>query len=148
MYPLKINILRPDIHIQILQIISIHFFIFSWKIFVTRSKYFLLDDHFISCPNLFSILCIDVVGRKLILTTLRLCVTHYLIENQHLFSYSRSLTIIPRARVGSESIGSFQQRRRRWQRGCQKSNRLFTQNNNFARASCFLVHFFTVLARI
>ena len=41
-----------------------------------------------------------------------------------------------------------QQRRRRRQRGRQKSNRFITQNNNFARASRFFVHFFTVLARI
>ena len=28
------------------------------------------------------------------------------------------------------------------------SNRFITQNNNFARASRFFVHFFTVLARL
>ena len=30
----------------------------------------------------------------------------------------------------------------------KKSNRFITQNNNFARASRFFVHFFTVLARL
>ena len=39
-------------------------------------------------------------------------------------------------------------RRRRRQPGCQKSNRFNNQNNNFARASCFFVHFFAVTARL
>ena len=39
-------------------------------------------------------------------------------------------------------------RRRRRQPGRQKSNRFIKQNNNFARASRFFVHFFTVLARL
>ena len=30
----------------------------------------------------------------------------------------------------------------------KKNNRFITQNNNFVRASCFFVHFFTVLARL
>ena len=30
----------------------------------------------------------------------------------------------------------------------QKSNRFITQNNNFARATRFFVHFFTVLVRL
>ena len=38
--------------------------------------------------------------------------------------------------------------RRRRQRERQKSNRLNKQNNNFARASRFFVHFFTVTARL
>ena len=46
------------------------------------------------------------------------------------------------------SFRELQQRRRRWQRGRQKSNRFIMQNNNFARASRFFVHFFTVLARL
>ena len=45
-------------------------------------------------------------------------------------------------------IGELYQRRRRRQPGRQKSNRFITQNNNFARASRFFVHFFTVLARL
>ena len=39
-------------------------------------------------------------------------------------------------------------RRRRRQRGCQKSNRFNNQHNNFARASRFFVHFFAVTARL
>ena len=47
------------------------------------------------------------------------------------------------------TIGSFSNERRlRRQRGRQKSNRFITQNNNFARASRFFVHFFTVLAQL
>ena len=38
--------------------------------------------------------------------------------------------------------------RRRQQRGRQKSNRFNNQNNNFARASRFFVHFFAVTARL
>ena len=45
-------------------------------------------------------------------------------------------------------IGELKERRRRRQPGRQKSNRFITQNNKFARASRFLVHFFTVLARL
>ena len=47
-------------------------------------------------------------------------------------------------------IGELYQRRRRRRRqpGRQKSNRFITRNNNFARASRFFVHFFTVLARL
>ena len=45
-------------------------------------------------------------------------------------------------------IGELKERRRRRQPGRQKSNRFITQNNNFARASRFFVHFFTVLARL
>ena len=40
------------------------------------------------------------------------------------------------------------QRRRRRQRERQKCNRLSQRNNNFARASCFFVHFFTVTPRL
>ena len=40
------------------------------------------------------------------------------------------------------------QRRRRRELGRQKINRFIKQNNNFARASHFFVHFFTVLARL
>ena len=42
----------------------------------------------------------------------------------------------------------FQQRRRRRQRERQKSNRFIEQNNQFARASRFFVHFFAVTARL
>ena len=40
------------------------------------------------------------------------------------------------------------QRRRRQQRERQKSIRFVKQNNNFARASRFFVHFFAVVARL
>ena len=49
---------------------------------------------------------------------------------------------------GTGYIRELQQRRWRRQPGRQKSNRFITQNNNFAHASCFFVHFFTVLARL
>ena len=39
-------------------------------------------------------------------------------------------------------------RRRQRQRGRQKSYRFNNQNNNFARASGFFVHFFAVTARL
>ena len=45
-------------------------------------------------------------------------------------------------------IRELKQRRRRRQRERQKCNRLNKQNNNFARASCFFVHFFTVTPRL
>ena len=45
-------------------------------------------------------------------------------------------------------IRELKQRRRRRQRERQKSNRLNKQNNNFARASYFFVHFFTVTVRL
>ena len=45
-------------------------------------------------------------------------------------------------------IRELKQRRRRRQRERQKRNRLNKQNNNFARASCFFVHFFTVTVRL
>ena len=53
-----------------------------------------------------------------------------------------------RGRLREMVIRELKQRRRRRQRGRQKSNRFITQNNNFARASRFFVHFFTVLARL
>ena len=53
-----------------------------------------------------------------------------------------------RGRLREMVIREFKQRRRRQQSGRQKSNRFITQNNNFARASRFFVHFFTVLARL
>ena len=40
------------------------------------------------------------------------------------------------------------QRRRRRQRDRQKSNKFRKQNNNFARASRFFVHFLVVVARL
>ena len=39
-------------------------------------------------------------------------------------------------------------RRRRWQQERQKSNRFITQNNNFAHASRFFLHFFAVNVRL
>ena len=45
-------------------------------------------------------------------------------------------------------IRELKQRRRRRQRERQKCKRLNKQNNNFARASCFFVHFFTVTPRL
>ena len=53
-----------------------------------------------------------------------------------------------RGRLREMVIGELKQRRRRQQSGRQKSNRFITQNNNFACASRFFVHFFTVLARL
>ena len=53
-----------------------------------------------------------------------------------------------RGRLREMVIRELKQRRRRRQPGRQKSNRFITQNNNFARGSRFLVHFFTVLARL
>ena len=53
-----------------------------------------------------------------------------------------------RGRLREMVIRELKQRRRRRQRGRQKSNWFITQNNNFARASRFFVHFFTVLARL
>ena len=53
-----------------------------------------------------------------------------------------------RGRLREMVIRELKQRRRRRQLGRQKSNRFITQNNNFARASRFFVHFFTVLARL
>ena len=53
-----------------------------------------------------------------------------------------------RGRLREMVIGELKQRRRRQQSGRQKRNRFITQNNNFARASRFFVHFFTVLARL
>ena len=53
-----------------------------------------------------------------------------------------------RGRLREMVIRELKQRRRRQQSGRQKSNRFITQNNNFARASRFFVHFFTVLARL
>ena len=53
-----------------------------------------------------------------------------------------------RGRLREMVIGELKERRRRRQPGRQKSNRFITQNNNFARASRFFVHFFTVLARL
>ena len=48
-----------------------------------------------------------------------------------------------------DDSGELKQRRRRRQRERQKSNRFkFWQNNNFARASRFFVHFFAVVARL
>ena len=53
-----------------------------------------------------------------------------------------------RGRLREMVIRELKQRRRRRQLGRQKSNKFITQNNNFARASRFFVHFFTVLARL
>ena len=53
-----------------------------------------------------------------------------------------------RGRLREMVIRELKQRRRRRQLGRQKSNRFITQNNNFARASRFFVHFFTVLAQL
>ena len=52
------------------------------------------------------------------------------------------------SRVFPDGIGSFSNDYGDGQRGRQKSNRFITQHNNFARASRFFVHFFTVLARL
>ena len=48
----------------------------------------------------------------------------------------------------SRELYQLYQRRRRRQRGLQENNGFVAQNNNFARASRFFVHFFTVLARL
>ena len=55
-----------------------------------------------------------------------------------------------RGRLREMVIRELKQRRRRRRRqlGRQKSNRFIAQNNDFARASRFFVHFFTVLARL
>ena len=53
-----------------------------------------------------------------------------------------------RGRLREMVIGELKERRRRRQPGRQKSNRFIAQNNDFARASRFFVHFFTVLARL
>ena len=50
--------------------------------------------------------------------------------------------------VSKVAIRDFKIQRRRRQRGRQKSNRFNNQNNNFARASRFFVHFFAVTARL
>ena len=50
--------------------------------------------------------------------------------------------------VVDSDIRDLKIRRRRRQRGRQKSNRFNNQNNNFARASRFFVHFFAVTARL
>ena len=47
-----------------------------------------------------------------------------------------------------DGSGELTQRRRRRQRERQKSNRFIEQNNYFARASRFFVHFFAVVARL
>ena len=46
------------------------------------------------------------------------------------------------------SIRDLKIRRRRRQRGRQKGNKFNNQNNNFARASRFFLHFFAVTARL
>ena len=48
----------------------------------------------------------------------------------------------------ASAIRELKQRRRGRQRERQKSNRLNRQNNNFARASRFFVHFLAVAARL
>ena len=50
--------------------------------------------------------------------------------------------------VSKGLIRDFKIQRWRLQRGRQKSNTLNNQNNNFARASRFFVHFFAVIARL
>ena len=50
--------------------------------------------------------------------------------------------------VSKVAIRDFKIQRRRRQRGRQKSNRFNNQNNNFARASRFFVHFFAVTVRL
>ena len=50
--------------------------------------------------------------------------------------------------VSKGLIRDFKIQRWRRQRGRQKSNTFNNQNNNFARASRFLVHFFAVTARL
>ena len=50
--------------------------------------------------------------------------------------------------VSKGLITDFKIQRWRLQRGRQKSNTLNNQNNNFARASRFFVHFFAVIARL
>ena len=45
-------------------------------------------------------------------------------------------------------IRDFKIQRRERQRECQKNNWFNKQNNNFARASRFFVHFFPVFARL
>ena len=49
-------------------------------------------------------------------------------------------------RDDTTNIRDFKIPRRQWQWKRQKSNRLNRQNNNFARASRFFVHFFAVPA--
>ena len=48
----------------------------------------------------------------------------------------------------SKDIGDFKIQRRGRQREGQKNNRFNKQNNNFARATHFFVHFFPVFARL
>ena len=50
--------------------------------------------------------------------------------------------------VGISLIRELKQRRRRRQQERQKRNRFTTQDNNFARASRFFVHFFAVAAQV
>ena len=50
--------------------------------------------------------------------------------------------------VSKGLIRDFKIQRWRRQRGRQKSNTFNNQNNNFARASRFFVHFFAVTARL
>ena len=47
-----------------------------------------------------------------------------------------------------KDIRDFKIQRRGRQRERQKKNRLYKQNNNFARASHFFVYFFPVFARL
>ena len=50
--------------------------------------------------------------------------------------------------TAKETLGSFSNDGGDGKEDVKKSNRFITQNNNFARASRFFVHFFTVLARL
>ena len=47
--------------------------------------------------------------------------------------------------TAKETLGSFSNDDGDGKEDVKKSNRFITQNNNFARASRFFVHFFTVL---
>ena len=48
--------------------------------------------------------------------------------------------------MAKEDNGDFKIQRSGRQRECQKSNRFIKQNNNFAHASHFFVHFFLFFA--
>ena len=61
-----------------------------------------------------------------------------------MLTYVANMTALP-GRVNNREL---KQRRRRQQRERQKAKGLDWQNNNFARASRFFVHFFAVTVRL
>ena len=61
-----------------------------------------------------------------------------------MLTYVANMTALP-GRVNNREL---KQRRRRQQRERQKAKGLDWQNNNFARASRFIVHFFAVTVRL